>query len=82
MFLFAGQDVADHHTWYGAAEARGVADAYAAVVTLTEGDEDEHIPLWNIVTKQKVTGRGEFHVLSMDLIWFVFFHGLALWFRL
>lgn len=59
LFLYAGQDVVDHQTWYGAAEARGVADAYAAVMTLTVGDEDEHIPLWNIVTKQKVTGIGE-----------------------
>lgn len=60
LFIFAGQDMVAHHqTWYGAAEARGVADAYAAVMTLAVGDEDEHIPLWNIVTKQKITGSGE-----------------------
>ena len=59
LFLFAGQDVVEHETWFGAAEARGVADAYAAVMALKMGDEDERIPLWNIVTKQKITGNGE-----------------------
>lgn len=59
LFLYAGQDIPEQIAWYGAWEARGVADAYAAVTALAGGDEDERIPLWNTVTKEKVTGHGE-----------------------
>ncbi|CAM9312249.1 unnamed protein product, partial [Hapterophycus canaliculatus] len=59
IFLYAGQDVPEHMAWYGAWEARGVADAYAAVVALSGGDEDERIPLWDTVAKKKITGDGE-----------------------
>lgn len=59
LFLYAGQDVKDTHNWYGAHEARGVADAYAAVTALAIGDEDERIPLWDTVNHVKITGRSE-----------------------
>lgn len=44
--------------WYGAKEARGVADAYAAAVLIPNGDPDERIPLWHSVTKEVVMGQG------------------------
>lgn len=59
LFLYAGQDVKDTKNWFGANEARGVADAYAAVTALAIGDENERIPLWDTVKKVKITGRGE-----------------------
>lgn len=59
LFLYAGQDMPPKLAWYGAREARGVADAYASVTALNEGDEDERIPLWDIVRKKIVSGNGE-----------------------
>lgn len=59
IFLYAGQDVPEPMAWYGAWEARGVADAYAAVVALAGGDENERVPLWDTVAKTKITGQGE-----------------------
>lgn len=44
--------------WYGAKEARGVADAYAAAMLIPSGDPDERIPLWHSVTKEVVMGQG------------------------
>lgn len=59
LFLYAGQDMPPHLAWYGAREARGVADAYASVTALVGGDEDERIPLWDIVLKEIVSGDSE-----------------------
>ncbi|CAM9785894.1 unnamed protein product, partial [Sphacelaria rigidula] len=56
LFLYAGQDYKEGEAWEGARQARGVADAYAAVKALAGGDPDEHIPMWNTVAKAILVG--------------------------
>lgn len=60
LFLYAGQNYEEGQAWPGAREARGIADAYAAVKMLAGGDPDEHIPMWNTVTKRILVGPCEF----------------------
>lgn len=59
LFLYAGQDFKDGEAWPGAREARGVADAYAAVKALAGGHPNERVPMWNTVTKTMLLGSCE-----------------------
>ncbi|CAN0062973.1 unnamed protein product, partial [Choristocarpus tenellus] len=46
LFVYAGQDLTGEEAWFGAKEARSVADSYAASKALFRGDPNERIPLW------------------------------------